>query len=129
MKKSLLAVAVFGAFTSIASAQSSVTLYGRIDQNVTQQDPGKNARATANGPLGKSITKLQEGNVNGLGGSRLGFKGVEDLGSGLKAFFQLEAQLFPDEGRAGNSSTLSPGSATSGNPFFSRFAIDRKSVV
>ena len=122
MKKSLLALAVLGAFTSIASAQSSVTLYGRIDQNVTLQDPGKNAAATTNGKPGKSVTKLNDGNVNGLGGSRLGFKGTEDLGSGLKAIFQLEAQLFPDEGRAGNSSTLSPGSTTAGNPFFSRFA-------
>ena len=121
MKNSLLAVAVLGAFTSIASAQSSVTLYGRIDQNVTQQDPGKKAAATTNGKLGKSVTKLQEGNVNGLGGSRLGFKGIEDLGSGLKVFFQLEAQLLPDEGRAGNSSTFS--STFSGNPFFSRFAV------
>lgn len=120
MKKSLLALAVLGAFTSIASAQSSVTLYGRIDQNVTLQDPGKNAAATTNGKLGKSVTKLQEGNVNGLGGSRLGFKGTEDLGSGLKATFQLEAQLFPDEGRAGNTSTFS--STFNGNPFFSRFA-------
>lgn len=120
MKKSLLALAVFGAFTSIASAQSSVTLYGRLDQNVTQQDPGKNAAASTGGKNGKSITKLQEGNTNGLGGSRLGFKGTEDLGSGLKAFFQLEAQLFPDEGRAGNTSTFS--STFNSNPFFSRFA-------
>lgn len=120
MKKSLVALAVLGAFTSVASAQSSVTLYGRIDQNVTLQDPGKNAAATTNGKLGKSVTKLQEGNVNGLGGSRLGFKGTEDLGSGLKVIFQLEAQLFPDEGRAGNSSTFS--STFNSNPFFSRFA-------
>ncbi len=126
MKKSLLALAVLGAFTSIASAQSSVTLYGRLDQNVTLQHPGKNAAATGTGTgaaasrLGKSVVKLQEGNVNGLGGSRLGFKGTEDLGSGLKASFQLEAQLFPDEGRAGNTSTFS--STFNGNPFFSRFA-------
>ena len=121
MKKSLLALAVLGAFTSIASAQSSVTLYGRIDQNVTQQDPGKKARADVNkiGKAGKSITKLNDGNTNGLGGSRLGFKGTEDLSNGLKAFFQLEAQLFPDEGKAGNTTTLSPNSSV----FFSRFAV------
>ena len=121
MNKSLLAIAVLGAFTSIASAQSSVTLYGRIDQNVTLQDPGSRAAVVSGGKLGKSATKLQEGNVKGLGGSRLGFKGAEDLGDGLKVIFQLEAQLFPDEGRAGNSSTLSAGTTT-GNPFFSRFA-------
>jgi len=119
MKKSLLALAVLGAFASIASAQSSVTLYGRIDQNVTLQDPGKNAAVSTGGKLGSAITKLNDGNINGLGGSRLGFKGTEDLGDGLKAFFQLEAQLFPDEGKAGNTSTLSPTSSV----FFSRMAV------
>ena len=33
MKKSLLALAVLGAFTTVASAQSSVTLYGTLDVN------------------------------------------------------------------------------------------------
>ena len=119
MKKSLVALTVLGAFTSIASAQSSVTLYGRIDQNVTLQDPGRQAKVAVNSKPGSSVTKLNEGNTNGLGGSRLGFKGTEDLGSGLKAFFQLEAQLFVDEGRAGNTSTFS---SVNGNPFFSRAA-------
>ncbi len=72
MKKSLLALAVLGAFTSIASAQSSVTLYGRLDQNVTVQVPGRRAAATVVGKRGKSVAKLQEGNVIGLAGSRLG---------------------------------------------------------
>ncbi len=110
MKKSLLALAVLGAFTSIASAQSSVTLYGRVDQNVTLQDPGKNALISGIRD-GKMTTKLNDGGTNGFGSSRIGFKGTEDLGDGLKAFFQLEAGVTPDTGAAG-----------SGSSFFSRGA-------
>jgi len=118
MKKSLLALAVLGAFTSIASAQSSVTLYGRIDQNVTLQDPGRNASATAGGHAGSTVVKLNDGLINGFGGSRLGFRGTEDLGDGLKAFFTVEAGIAPDTGNAGGSTTLNP----TGNSFFNRSA-------
>ena len=115
MKKSLLALAVLGTFTSIASAQSSVTLYGRLDQAVMLQDPGSKTGATTSGKDGRALTKLQEGI---LGGSRIGFRGVEDLGSGMKAFFQLEAGVAPDSGSAGGSTTLN----SSGNSFFNRGA-------
>ena len=115
MKKSLVALAVLGAFTSIASAQSSVTLYGRIDQAVVLQDPGRNASATTGGKNGKALTKLQEGI---LGGSRLGFRGVEDLGDGLKAFFQLEAGVAPDSGAAGGTTSLNSSTSS----FFNRGA-------
>lgn len=118
MNKSLVALAVLGVCSSAAFAQSSVTLYGRLDTNVTVQDPGKLARATTNGILGKSVTKLGDGNTNGFGGSRLGFRGVEDLGAGLKAFFLLEASIFPDQGSAGAATTLNPR----GNSFFNRGA-------
>jgi GBP family porin len=111
MKKSLVALAVLGAFTSVASAQSSVTLYGRVDQNVTLQDPGKNALISSGNRDGSLITKLNDGGTNGFGSSRIGFKGTEDLGNGLKAFFQLEAGVTPDTGAAG-----------SGSSFFSRGA-------
>ncbi len=119
MKKSLLALAVLGAFTSIASAQSSVTLYGRIDENVTLQDPGRNQSANGTSRNGSTLTKLQDGSINGFGGSRLGFKATEDLGNGLKAFFTLEAGVSPDSGGAGGSTTL--GGSTSS--FFNRLAI------
>ena len=115
MKKSLLALAILGAFTSIASAQSSVTLYGRLDQAVMLQDPGSKTGATTSGKNGQALTKLQEGI---LGGSRIGFRGVEDLGSGMKAFFQLEAGVAPDSGSAGGSTTLN----SSGSSFFNRGA-------
>lgn len=72
MKKSLLALAVLGAFAGAASAQSSVTLYGLIDANL-----GKS--------FGSSDKRMDQGAT-----SRLGVRGVEDLGGGLGAVFQFE---------------------------------------
>jgi predicted porin len=39
MKKSLIALAVFGAFSGAALAQSNVTLYGILDVNYQRNDP------------------------------------------------------------------------------------------
>jgi predicted porin len=85
MKKSLLALAVVGAFASTAQAQSSVTIFGVIDAAF--------ARISGNG------TKTGLTN-SGLNSSRLGFRGVEDLGGGLKASFHLEGALSNDDGNA-----------------------------
>ena len=83
MKKSLLALAVLAA-SGAAMAQSSVTLYGVADTGVTYTSGKENVYGlTATG-----------GNTN----SRLGFRGVEDLGGGLKASFQLEAGINIDDG-------------------------------
>jgi predicted porin len=83
MKKSLLALAVLTAASGAAFAQSSVTLYGKVDLGLVV-DSGSSA--------GKSI-RLSSGVT---GGSRIGFKGVEDLGGGLKAAFQLETGYCAD---------------------------------
>jgi predicted porin len=99
MKKSLLALAVLGAFAGAASAQSSVTLFGIVDVNV-----GEIKNETAAGVS----TKLKREGTDGINSSRLGFRGVEDLGGGLRAGFWLEAGLSPDTGAAGanvNTST------------------------
>lgn len=60
--------------TSAALAQSSVTLYGRVNTTVEHQ---KDGNVSKNGLFNNS--------------SRFGFKGQEDLGGGLKAGFQLES--------------------------------------
>jgi len=91
MKKSLLALAVLGAFASAASAQSSVTIYGIVDTGIAHIDNG-----------GDSVNALKSGNNNA---SRIGFKGVEDLGSGLKATFVLENGINTDDGTAADSSS------------------------
>jgi predicted porin len=85
MNKSLLALAVFGAFAGAASAQTSVTVYGVADLGLVREY----------GSLGPGISKLDSGIQSG---SRLGFKGTEDLGSGLKALFQLETGIAMDAG-------------------------------
>lgn len=94
MKKSLLALAVLGAFAGAASAQSSVTLYGLVDMGVSRSNDGTSI--TVNNGAGKAgINTVQQG-----ASSRLGFRGVEDLGSGVKAAFQIEHRFTPDDGVA-----------------------------
>ncbi len=80
MKKSLLALAVLGAFAGTAAAQSSVTLYGTLDMAGTYvKNDGQSKRLSLA--------------TNGINSSQLGFRGVEDLGGGLKAGFNLLADL------------------------------------
>ena len=87
MKKSLLALAALTAFAGAASAQSSVTLFGVVDVS---------ARYVEYGDAGQ-YQLAQDGNAS----SRLGFRGVEDLGGGLKAGFWIEGAMNPDTGTAG----------------------------
>ena len=85
MKKSLLALAVLGAFTGVASAQSSVTLFGTVDLN------GRYVKADGQD---RRLSLSQDG----INSSQLGFRGVEDLGGGLKAGFLLLAGVNADTG-------------------------------
>ena len=94
MKKSLIALAVRGAIAGAAQAQSSVTIYGLVDTGVTYTNKVAKNAGVINGPTGSKFA-LNSGNIQG---SRLGFKGVEDLGGGLKALFQLEAGFANDTG-------------------------------
>ena len=84
MKKSLIALAVLAA-SGAAMAQSSVTLFGVADIGVGYV---KNSGGDSNYGLTNG----------GLATSRLGFRGVEDLGGGLKAGFWLEGGLTLDDG-------------------------------
>ncbi|QYF94977.1 porin [Massilia sp. PAMC28688] len=79
MKKSLLAVALLGAFAGAAHAQSSVQIYGNLDLGLVKRTD-------------------QSLNIGKRANNTLGFKGVEDLGNGLKAIFQLEMRYEPDTG-------------------------------
>lgn len=84
MKKLLLAASLGCLFSGAAFAQSSVTIYGILDAGVTYKDAGKG-----------TVTGLDSG-LNST--SRLGFKGSESLGNGLKANFVLEMGLKADTG-------------------------------
>lgn len=90
MKKSLIALAVLGAFAGAASAQSSVTLYGVADVNVQRTDPKAGTVSDAPATTG----------VNGghFAGNRWGIRGSEDLGGGMRAIFQLESGFALDNG-------------------------------
>jgi predicted porin len=101
MKKSLLALAVLGAYVGVASAQSSVTLYGTVDVN---------GRFVKNDGSRKRLSL----STDGLNSSQLGFRGVEDLGGGLKAGFTLLAGVNPDAG------TANVGGAAGGSKFWNR---------
>ena len=103
MKKSLLALAVLTAVSGAAFAQSSVTLYGKVDLGLVLDSGNTN---------GKSI-RLDSGVT---GGSRIGFKGVEDLGGGMKAAFQLET------GYCADSAAGAPNFCTGSNQFMGRQA-------
>ena len=84
------AAMVMAAFSGTAGAQSSVTIYGIVDAGVEYQ-------RTSAGTTGPAKTSQQL--VNGTySASRLGFRGTEDLGGGLRAFFQLEHGLNVDDG-------------------------------
>jgi predicted porin len=87
MKKSLIALAVLAA-SGAALAQSSVTIYGRVDASVGSIDK----------IAGGSQTKLFSGGDAGLTTPRLGFMGKEDLGGGLLATFKLEQRINLDTG-------------------------------
>ena len=102
MKKSLIALAVLAA-SGAAMAQSSVTLYGVADAAVTYVNGLDN------------WTGLDSG-ANKT--SRLGFRGVEDLGGGLKANFVLEGGF-----------NLDAGDGKSGGATDSGFQFKRQSTV
>jgi len=110
MKKSLVTLAVLAA-AGAASAQSAVTIYGILDVGYTR-----------NGGSIASASGLSN-STNGLG-SRLGFRGTEDLGGGLKAGFVLETGVANDSG-AGNinpSTNNQTGSAVGGALQFGRLS-------
>ncbi len=88
MKKfQMIAVALAAAAaTSGAFAQSSVNVYGRLNVTVERQKTGDISSST-----------LQNNS------SRIGFKGVEDLGGGLKAGFQIEHGFNPATGGANST--------------------------
>jgi predicted porin len=97
MKKVLIAILATG-ITGGACAQSNVTVYGSVDAGV----------AYVNDVGGHSVTRLDQGTLQP---DRIGFRGIEDLGGGLKASFQLEGGFATDT-----------GAQTSAGRLFNRFA-------
>lgn len=92
MKKSLVALAVAAALPAFAQAQTSVQLTGSVDVALESLNSDANR--------GKSDLKVSDGI---WGGSRFAIVGSEDLGSGLKALFNLEYRGHADTGTQATS--------------------------
>jgi len=90
MKHTLCSAAALlcGLATSAAHAQTSVQIYGLVDSGV--------AYLTNVNAAGDSMVKMPS--LTNSFPSRLGFRGSEDLGNGLQAFFVLENGLAMDTG-------------------------------
>lgn len=100
MKKfACMAACAVGA--SIAHAQSSVTLYGLVDASLLYQN--KNGGPGAGGPSSHSNFLFSSG---GNSSNRWGLLGLEDLGGGVRAGFQLEGQFSIGSGAMSPSNTI-----------------------
>jgi predicted porin len=104
MKKSLFAIAAVTAFAGAAQAQSSVTVYGLLDVGYT----GANARAASGSNVIKETTNRISNSMES--GSRIGFRGTEDLGGGTSAIFTFELGMQP-AGNAGSNVDGASGAA------------------
>ncbi|MBW7902283.1 MAG: porin [Rhodocyclaceae bacterium] len=98
LNKKSAVLAMAAAFSGVAFAQSNVTVYGVVDVGYAY---------TSGDRAGGGSSNFSGIAPNLLGGSRIGFKGEEGLGNGLKAVFVLEYALDPDvnSGIGGTSNT------------------------
>ena len=104
MKKSLVALAAL-AVAGIASAQSSVTLFGVVDAGISGYSNKSDVviPTLLTNPFLPGSIKVQRNALsqNGYNSSRVGFRGTEDLGGGLAASFWLESPIQNDNGQEG----------------------------
>jgi predicted porin len=98
MKKSLIALAVLGAFSGAALAQSNVTLYGILDVNYQRIDPDASGSSATSG--------INSGHQSG---NRFGLRGSEALGGGWNAVFTIEGGFSLDTGAGGNTTNACGG--------------------
>jgi len=92
MQKKIIALAVAGLASTAAFAQTNVTVYGVADLG----EAYVKSSGAINGDNQKGVTRLDNNS------SYIGFKGVEDLGNGLKAVFQFETAVKADDGTIGS---------------------------
>lgn len=84
-------IVVAAALLAASAAQAQVTLYGNLDLSF--------GRFESQDQNFDGVAAVESGTLNE---SYIGFKGQEDLGGGLKAFFQLESVIGADTGTAGS---------------------------
>ncbi|QWD35555.1 porin [Polynucleobacter paneuropaeus] len=105
MKKSLFALAAVGAIAGTAQAQSSVTVYGVLDAgyvgaNTRIANPGQTVNGVDGSKTGVTNSTASALTSGAESTGRLGFKGNEDLGGGLSAFFTYEVKMDPNGSQA-----------------------------
>ena len=99
MKKTLVALAVLGSFAGVASAATSVTLYGTLDAGYEGWNFGKDLSGERSGFVqGSGFNKNEVSLGTSEQNSKIGVKGQEDLGNGLAAIFTLEGGVGADNG-------------------------------
>ena len=94
--KKTVALVALGLSSTVAYAQSSVTIYGVVDIGYIKE-------------TGRDLRMGDNDN------NRLGFRGVEDLGNGLKAIFNLEKRFDLNDGTLGNANTAGYKGSKSAN--------------
>ncbi len=96
MKKLHIALAIAGTLTGTAYAETNVEIYGVVDMGFVRETGTISGLTTGTGvairPAGNKLTSGAQS------GTRLGFKGTEDLGSGVKGLFVLETGIAGDTG-------------------------------
>lgn len=112
MQKKFLSLAIAGLVSGTAFAQSNVTLYGVADAGYVYSQ-GDNSPTATNVHEDRSLSAVNSGVWSG---SRIGFKGEEGLGNGLKAIFTLEYSLNIDtnNGIGSNDNATNPMASKSG---------------
>lgn len=85
MKKFMLALTIFTVFVSVTKAKSSITIYGVMDTGIIYTKDIKNKNINVNNKFELKSSTIQ--------GSRIGFKGIEDLGAGIKTLFNIETSF------------------------------------
>jgi len=110
MPEWLLALAAMGAFAGAAQAQSSVSVYGLYDGGLNTKRSEMNVNGT------KTMTSSSDMTGNQQTSSRLGFRGVEDLGGGLTAMFNYELGFNPGTGSLDTVQGLTAAGQSASDP-------------
>jgi predicted porin len=92
----------------VPAATSSVTVYGLVDAVVRRAD---NVKATTN----DAVTSMEDGLITG---SRLGFRGTEDLGGGWRAGFLMESGFDPSNGTSSQGTAVADYGQDAASPRF-----------
>jgi predicted porin len=115
-KRNIIAAAVLATTSGLCAAQSGVTIYGLVDVTLGHIK----GAATGVNSQDQAVWRVDSG---GMSTSHLGFRGTEDLGGGLSAFFDLSTFIRADTGASGRSDAIGAPANVAADPFWSRAAV------